>query len=143
MDNLLVIFDGASASASSVIGIRFNGDTGSNYVHAQGNIQSTSTYSNTSTFESNSSTGATSIPVGTLSNSTDSVVSGGYSLFGAGSTGFKAVQYNSGAYNPSTFNGAKQVHGVGIYNATAAITSISLVSSIGNFDAGTIYVYGA
>jgi hypothetical protein len=142
-DNLLVIVDGcSSASGGSTFRIRFNADSGSNYQFAQGQKTSQSAYG-VNIFETNASAATTSITIGKLSADAGGVVTGGFSVYGAASTGYKAVQFNTGAYTPSGSQGGQGVDGVGMYFATAAITSVSIISGTGNFDAGTIYVYGA
>jgi hypothetical protein len=144
VDNLLVIIDGASMTGGQILGVRFNTDNGSNYHHAMAQIVSTSSYSATSTFGTDKSTGATSVPIAKMPTAeTNGEMSGGFSVFGAGSTGFKAMQHNMGVYTPSGSNGSIATNGVAIYKGTAAITSVSLISSGTNFDAGTVYVYGA
>ena len=58
---------------------------------------------------------------------------------GTNSSGIKPIQVASTAsgsgYEPYNFTG--------YYGGSSAISSITLISSSGNFDAGTVYVYGA
>ena len=144
VDNLLVIIDGASSSVTGSLTLRFNADSGSNYHYAQARNNTTATYAVSTTFTTEKDTAASSIPLAKMPTAEElGTMSGGFSVLGAGSTGFKAIQQNVGAQTPSGSNGSFGTNGVAIYKGTAAITSLSLIISSGNFDAGTVYVYGA
>lgn len=62
------------------------------------------------------------------------------SITGANSTGVKPYQWTTVASNST---GGVSSTGTGIIQNANAITSVLVNSSTGNFDAGTIYVYGA
>lgn len=138
-DKILVIIAGASsASASSVARLRFNSDSGSTYYPYGPVIESPSTYSANSVY---SSTGAnTGINLGAMSASASSVMSGYAIVTGCNSSGVK-VFHAAGAGTPASSNTQVGYWFGGYYDSSSAITSVSIVSLSGNFDAGTIYVY--
>jgi hypothetical protein len=72
--------------------------------------------------------------------SASALVHGAALIMGANSTDTKIVNI-TGMANGS----ANQIGywGYGLYVGSSVISSISLRSSTGNFDAGTVYVYGA
>jgi hypothetical protein len=61
---------------------------------------------------------------------------------GASSSGIKLITTGAGS-DAAGGSSHRQQSLQGTYTGTSAITSVSLISSTGNFDAGTIYVYGA
>jgi hypothetical protein len=58
---------------------------------------------------------------------------------GAGSSGVKPIRHSA----TGTVSGAENYMFNGSYTGTSAISSVSFITVNGNFDAGTIYVYGA
>ena len=141
-DNLMILIMGASgASASAGMRIRFNSDSGSNYIYVAQTQAVNATYAQ-GDFYSGNSTSYTSFDLANLSTNADSTINAGMYVDGAASSTFKSVHYFGRANRGSgteTYNN----HGYGMYNASAAITSVSVSLTSGNFDAGTIYVYGA
>ena len=127
--------DASSASASSEMSFRLNGDTGNNYRDngiewergVSGFIQN---YGDTSLFM-----------FAKMGNTASQEVTGAMQIFGAKSTtGIKPVTTIGGASGTS----AKAFGRQAVYLGTSAITSVSVISGTGNFDgAGTIFVYGA
>jgi hypothetical protein len=134
--SLLIRVQGASSvSGSSYIGIRVNADSGGNY--DVGFFEFGATANNF-----NNASASTEIWLGQMSNNAGSVVGGSVWLDGTNTTSFKALTAQGMS---STGGGSGQlgfVHG-GIYKGTSAITSVSAISNSGNFDAGTLFVYGA
>ena len=133
-NNLIIIVDqGSSANASSTFRLRFNSDTGSTYnairyIFADGggisrDFDWPSTSYNISANDNNAASNTRAI----------------ISVTGAAGTGYKNVEYMS---YPSGGTGLQSNWAQGYYTGTSAITSVSLISSTGNFDAGTLYVYG-
>lgn len=144
-DNLLImLMDTSSANADSYFSWRFNGDSGAGqYLYAGGAFKAPSTYSASISDKHESGTGGqTSIESIQTASNAGSHGSVGMNIFGANSTGFKAFQL-SGNANTGGGNDQQGVAVSGIYKGSAAITSVSVISSTGNFDAGTIYIYGA
>ena len=140
-DLMIFIVQASSASASSLIALRFNCDTAANYGNVGFEINPSGTYS-ASNYGIAQNTANDRFNLSTMSNNANSQVSGGVWVSGGKSTGIKAIMGNAGA---GANGGTSQTLNsqIGFYSASAAITSVSVVSSSGNFDNGTLYVYGA
>ena len=131
-NNLLIWVDGGgSANASSAIGIRFNSDSGSNYLDVGLN--------DTGGTLGNESNAGTSYRLAKQGNSAANIIWGIAHVFGANATGFKPISVSSSGAGSAQVAYSTQ----GYYKGTSAITSVSLISSTGNFDSGTVYIYGA
>jgi len=140
-DKIMILFDASSASASSEISVRLNTDTGSNYNNFGRKINVATTY-NTNLMNYEAALTVDKILVGIMSDQAASVVAGGVTITGCNSSGVK--QYTSiGGANRGTAGGGGHVGYSlqGFYNSATTISSISIFSSAGNFDAGTVYVY--
>jgi hypothetical protein len=72
-------------------------------------------------------------------NASGAVV-GSVMLFGCNSAGKKTFLSMGGGNN---WGDQRAFLGGGVYNSTSTISSISIVSSSGNLDAGTVFVYGS
>jgi len=140
-DLMIFVVQASSANASSLIALRFNGDTAANYGNVGFDINPSSTYS-ASSYGIQQNTANDRFNLTTMSSNAGSQVTGGVWVSGGKSTGIKAIIGNAGA---SAAGGSSQsiTSQIGFYSASAAITSVSAVSSSGNFDNGTLYVYGA
>ena len=121
----------SSASAGSFISLRFNGDATANYGFS-GNYQSGGTLTNA--YNQNS----TAIPMGKQGSTAANVVSAMVNIEGCFSDGL--IQYNLGS--SADGSGNETYNWTGFYNG-AKITSISIISTVGNFDGGIFYVFGA
>jgi len=132
---LLVVVAGASsANASSRFTFRFNSDTASNYQTIGIGLAGASTVSI-------KNAGLKSeLDFARMGDNVANTADGIMHVFGGKGTGFKPVAI-SGAGDGSTNNDSQTLNGY--YKGTSTITSVSILSSSGNFDAGTIYVYGA
>lgn len=129
----------SSANASSEIQIRFNSDTGSNYGYQGGSTYFTSTYSSSDTFGAVSSEAASSIFLGLMGNNATNIFGGGLTMFGCNATGIKVGSffgYGSGTNSRNRYGACR-------YSGSSAITSVSIISSSGNFDDGSVYIWGA
>lgn len=141
IDQILVVIGGASNTAANTqVNLRINGDTAANYRVAQISWVSLSAYG-TNVFGSSFVTGNDKIPLGNLNSVATDTISGSVLLMGCNTAGVKPYQYSSGG-NSALGNNGYSYSGGGIWNNTATVTSISVVSS-GTFDAGNFYVYGA
>jgi len=140
-DLMIFVVQASSANASSLIALRFNGDTAANYGNVGFDINPSSTYS-ASNYGIQQNTANDRFNLTTMSSNAGSQVTGGVWVSGGKSTGIKAIIGNAGA---SAAGGSSQsiTSQIGFYSASAAITSVSVVSSTGNFDNGVLYVYGA
>ena len=136
----MILFGGASSGTiNSEISIRLNTDTGSNYYRFGIFTQLASTYS-AGQFTTDGGGADSRYFLGQMGTNVSSTVSGYAKITGCNASGVKVIQGTGGA---TTGGGAGQVQAVngGYYNSATVISSISLVSSTGNFDAGTVYVY--
>ena len=142
MENFLIQVNGASASANSTFYLRINGSSsGGLYLFSGQQIINGTTYS-TDTFGVTYTTGTDGIYLAQQSSAAGSQIAAGIQIDGGTSTGYKSVSALTGA-NLDGGSGSRMVLSNGIYKGTATISSISLFSDNGNFDAGTIYVYAS
>lgn len=130
---------GDTASAAQQLYLRFNGDTGSNYLWQ--NVQG-----NNSTASSNTSGAATTfIHIGTMTcNSATALYfsSGDFEISGASDTTNYKTAVGKDIALASTTNMWAGTYG-GQWQSAAAITSVSLTPQVGNFMAGsTMTMYG-
>jgi len=138
-DKIAIFIDAASASASSVMSIRFNGDTGSNYnFFGVGNTYRTSYDS--FIFRTKSSFSTNAIELGELSTNASSNLSGYMLVTGGNASGNKIFNAQAGVSPGGAVDNQGNNVG-GFWNNSATITSVSIVSGTGNFDNGSIYIY--
>jgi hypothetical protein len=137
-NKLVAVIAGASTNAASnAIYLRLNAAT-SNYSDRFGLAQSTASYD--PGFISGSSN-TDRIDLANMSSSSASTVQGVVTIDGANSSGIKIFTHAAGAFGSG--NGQTLAAGGGTYTDTNVISSISIISSGGNFDAGTLFIYGA
>jgi hypothetical protein len=139
-NKIMVIIDSASAGASSYYQWRFNADSGATvYRYATGgNIAFPTTYA-TSQLSAAYNEGD-SVYFANSSTNGASAMSAGLMIDGANAAGVKAFYSHSGA-TAAGGNGAAAYQISGVYTGSSTISSVSIISSSGNFDAGKIYVY--
>jgi hypothetical protein len=139
-DKIMVLIDVASsASADSYFLFRLNTDTGNNYKDYNWFGRGSTTWTIGNQYQVSRGSATNGI---TLSNQSDagSIMSGYVMITGAASSGKKIIHRATGVETASTqypYQGA----GGGLYDSSSAITSISLFSGVGNFDAGTVFVW--
>jgi hypothetical protein len=128
VNKLMIQIDTGSSSADSEFRIRFNSDTGSNYGF-------TSLYQLAdASVGFTSSTAADRIDLGRQNNAGANI----YTVMqvnGAKTTGVKPLSYSN--------QGSTSYIGNGFYKGSSAISSVSAIAASGNWDNGTIYIYGA
>ena len=139
-DKILMLIDGASsANASSALFFTLNGDTTANYSHHGTWLEFPSTYA-AGNLGINNNSAATEVSILKPSTNAGSIGSGFVLISGCNSSGVKA--FNAiGSANANGGHSAINGQLGGVYKGTSVISSISLNSSTGNFDAGTLYVY--
>lgn len=132
------VTNASTTAASNSMTIRFNSDTSSIYSRFGGGFTADPTYS--ANFAFNNGNTGTSFPFGQMANAASATISGGVLLDGCNSSGVKIATILQGANFAS---GSGQIHNYyqGIFDSSSTISSVSIISSGGNFDAGTIYVY--
>jgi hypothetical protein len=139
-DDIYILINGASsANASSNMRLRLNTDSTSKYSASGYGLTSTPALT---TVIDGTPDSQTEITLTNLSNNAGSVMGAWVQIRGASSSGIKLITTGAGADAGGGSNHRQQSL-QGTYTGTSAITSVSLISSTGNFDAGTIYVYGA
>jgi hypothetical protein len=130
IQKLWIYIKGASAANNySYITVRLNGDTASNYQTIAQQFDTGAAY-----FIPFDDLNA-SIYVGRIGVAS-TTGAGIVSVDGCNSSGFKIFQGN-GSFSETSYNTR------GYYNSSSVISSVSVVSSSGNLDAGTVYVYGS
>lgn len=140
-ESVMIVFVGASsASAGAVLGVRLNTDTGTNYDVYGTYIYSPNTYVTGGSSQQVSATGATYISMGNMSGAAGSAAHGYCLIQGTNSAGVKPFQLVAGFARDNNDSQINNIVG-GIYTGTSTISSISMYSVTGNFDAGTVYVY--
>jgi trimeric autotransporter adhesin len=136
IDNLRVfIIDGSSSSAGATVQVLLNGDTGSNYSYFTG-------YQSASSTSFTGATSQTALNVGYLSNNAASRHMLSAEIAGANTSGVKMASFSSGANTGGGTDNAL-IAGGGYWNNSATVSSLSVKVSTGNWDQGTVYVYGA
>jgi hypothetical protein len=71
------------------------------------------------------------------------LISGSVMVFGCNSSGIKTYTWSgSGAYDGSNNSQVGYV-GSGIFNSASTISTVTIRTTNGNFDAGTVFVYGS
>lgn len=135
-DKIMILVSAASGTGNQNVALRLNGDTGNNYYQYGGSIDVTSSYDSSNFTNVNSNPDA--IDLGQAGGSSGSV-SAAALITGCNSSGVKIFQVNSGA---GLFSGtARSFYTGGYFNSSSTISSISIYSFTGNFDAGTVFVY--
>jgi hypothetical protein len=140
-DKILVLVGSASsANAESLISVRFNTDTGSNYTAFGAQfVEGGGSYS-VDLFRRYTQTALDAVPLGRISTSASAQVSGFLRIDGCNAAGVKA--YTAGGMGSTEGGAGQQGFNIGgVYNSATTISSISIFSSTGNFDGGTVYVY--
>lgn len=135
-DSLLIYVQNASSvNASSSIKLRVNSGGDSYWTTLY------MTDAATNTIDTDESTGGYWLQsYTTMGSSSGDRIYTVLQMTGCGSTGAKPYSWTS--YN-NISSGGQSSTGNGVSLVSAAITSVTVNSSTGNFDTGTIYVYGA
>ena len=141
-DKIFVLVYQASGGASSVFTIRFNEDTGSNYRYAGQEITIANTYADT-LLQMKAELSDTSIKFGKQGAQAAGYVSGGLTMTGCNASGNKVFQMNTASYSGGSYDDGQSYNQQGVYMGSSTISSVSIISSVSNFDDGTIYVYGS
>jgi hypothetical protein len=139
---LVVITAASSATSTAFIHLRINTDSGSNYSF-YGNVNVLQTSYNENVLQQISQTSVTEFSLGRMNNNAASQVFAACSIDGGLSTGTKKLQVNSASTPGGGIAGGESYNIQGLYAGSAVITSISVITSAGNFDNGTLFVYGS
>jgi hypothetical protein len=139
-DKVFIRLTGVSASSAYAdITIQFNSDSGSNYrIDGYRNLVE-STYTPGNLIAVSNAT-ATSYQFCSLSSNAASRTSGTILLQGGNSAGVKIIQSVAGVTQQGGNDGQPIIAG-GLYSGTSTISSVTVLTSAGTFDEGTIFVY--
>jgi hypothetical protein len=137
-DKIMILVDAAGGGASTTIAVRLNTDTASNYYAYGSQIQSNASYDGSVIF--NRAQGARAFIRMCEALNTSDAISGYVLLSGCNSAGVKVFNGITGQ-NSDSGAGVRGYNTGGYYNSSSTISSISLFSSVGNFDSGTVFVY--
>jgi hypothetical protein len=142
-ESYIIYCNASSANTGSSITFRLNADSGANYTSRGVSISNAAAY--TSAFLNNvEQDGATEYDIGgTATNLHTGYLTIGIRIEGGKSTDAKAIQVSAGFWEGSARTGQRTTVSTGLYLGTSAITSFSLLSSSGNFDQGTLFIYGS
>jgi hypothetical protein len=138
-DKVLVLFEASSVNASAYVSVRVNTDSGANYNIFGTDLTAASVYVS-SFLDGEQAVGDNGIAIGRMSNTDTSLVTGAISFNGCNASGVKHFIVTGGAQRAGG-TGHMAYYTQGVYTGSSTISSISVVSSTGNFDAGTVYVY--
>lgn len=139
---MLILVDAASAASGDQFSIRFNGDSGTNYTQFGQFINPQGTYSATVPSGISNYSSLNRILLGNQANNAASTVDGAIFVDLTDKTGNHFFDMVSGIITAGGSDPGAYI-AKGLYEGAAAITSVSIISSGSNFDAGTIYIWGA
>ena len=138
-DEIFILVAGASsANAESEIRIRFNSDDATNYYAYGPQYYIGSSYSSVN-FRAYGSPN-TQLILGGMPSIASGVVHGSIRVIGANTSGQKMFQLMGGG-NAQGSSEQQHYWTGGRYDSSSTISSVSILSQTGNFDAGTIFVY--
>ena len=142
-NSLMIVLNAASTANASgaTFGVRVNGLTTNVYYGVGQSNNADSPYSFNMFAARNYANTTSFLPLAKVTDGT-ATASGSVTLSGCNSTGLKQ-HISVGGANPGANYGQYFYSLQGYIDATSAITSVSVFSDDGNFDAGTLYVYGA
>lgn len=141
---LLIVVVGASSANIADVFVRLNDNSALDYTFGQFGIRVTT---NATNFAADSGGGAVysnndRIAIGRMGNNAAATVGSVIKVESADSTGWKYYSWMGGGSNEGMYDNAYIYSGQGIYESASTITSVSINSSSGNLDAGTVYVLG-
>jgi len=143
MEKFVVLVIGASTTVlSSAMRFRINGDTGTNYAFGGFSLHTPATY-NTSIIRPDGVINNDFIQLGSMSDVVGSSVTCSITIQGGTKTGGKEFTVLGTGLLASGTSGMIGRASSGVYLGSATISSVSIFADSGNFDAGTIYVYGS
>jgi len=141
-DKIMVLFKSASsANVYAEICVRFNADTGNNYYNFGSFFSIGPSYA-VGNFTAQEGDQRSSAIIGAIGSAADGRVTGYCLVTGCNASGTKIFQTTSGV-TPGAGNGQTPYSTGGYYDSSSTISSISMFSTTGNFDNGTVYVYAS
>ena len=141
-DKFRILVRSASTTANTpAYQIRFNGDTGANYAQNQFRFRATASYAATS-FDTYNDFAQTEMNIGAGPSVAAGLYNINISLDGGNTSGLKMLDISSGA-QPNGGNNFYLTWAQGWYSGTSVISSVSIISTSGDFDDGKIFVYAS
>jgi hypothetical protein len=141
VNKIMILVGGASSvNTGASFRIRLNGDTGNNYDCTDIQLSAAAAYTPNQLIGINNLGGNSRIELGTMSGVATSTVSGYVMLDACNTTGIKSFTA-AGAGSATASNAQRGFISGGYYDSASTISSVTINSSSGNFDAGTIFVY--
>ena len=139
---LMIILENAScAGAGGNVRMRLNGDTGSNYWYSTVTIDLASTYGVANFYGQNGLVDEFQYIGGLMADAAETSIAS-VIINGCNSSGIKIMQSVGAPNSDASANRAIYI-GQGQYRGTSTISSVTVSSGSGNFDGGTVYVYGS
>jgi hypothetical protein len=137
---MVVVILGSSSDTTKVVDLRFNSDSGSNYNMGGMQLQTVGSY-NVSEISTYGVVTNDRIRWARTSNDAEALFNGYLTLSGGNAAGPKMFNYiGAGGSSPASVN--NQVFGGGgWWDNSSTITSVTIFTSVANFDAGKIYVF--
>jgi hypothetical protein len=132
---LIYIQNASSTSGNSAFEMRFNADSTLKYNYVGWWSNDSLTVNPEADFGSNNS-----LDWGTLGSSSTNNISAMVRLDGANASGLKVGETLSAPIGGTNY---RLRHRFFTYSGTSAISSVTVISGTGNFDNGTIFIYGA
>lgn len=126
-----IFVDTVSSANAAAFSLRLNGDSGSNYGWVRVGFLGTAANS-----QSNLTSSYALAAIDSAGDNAASMIT----ILGGKTSGLKSITSTNSTNNMAGTSRAFAINGY--YAASAAITSISIISSSGNFDQGTLYIYG-
>lgn len=138
-DMFIYIVGVSSASGGSNIAVQFN-SSATNHNNRQARIIADAAYS-AGNFDGNTMTNGNEIRLLKTPTSASPIQGAYLMISGANSTAVKPLHFVGFANNGGT-NSGQHLWGGGYFDEAAVISTVTITSSAGNLDAGTVYIYG-
>ena len=139
-DKILIVINGAAMPSNSDLRLRLNTDSATNYDYNNVFVVTQSTYSQSFAGADNR-TGSNFFYLGANGTNNLGTNHAHITITGANSTNLKQIiGVGGGSFGGSGTDRAMAWAG-GTYKGTSTISSVSAISSAGNFTGGTIFVY--
>lgn len=137
---MVLVQSGSGATAGAFLSFRFNTDSNNNYYPAGLRAIAEGTYG-AGFMRAMEGTATNEIRFTRISNNAGGNCGAGLIMTGCNASGVKVFNA-TGSYYSSASNQDAEMYAVnGIYNSSSTISSVSVISSSGNWDNGTVFVY--
>jgi hypothetical protein len=138
---MIYVWGASDNSGGGGLYCRFNSDTGANYGYYGARFDWESTYA-ANQFIGVGGPGADNLLFGKMAATASAATFGFLQIDGANSTGRKVINYVAAGNAPSSSGQRSHIMGAS-YDGTSVISSFTIFADSGNFDAGTVRIFGA